>query len=97
MDLGARTRVDARTRPSDEALAELARRLLAAKNPVIVAGQELAAHDAFAEAGELAELLGAGVFQQSVPYSTQFPTSHPAYLGALTRVQKSVRASYNFV
>jgi benzoylformate decarboxylase len=93
MDLGARTRVDARTRPSDEALAELARRLLAAKNPVIVAGQELAAHDAFAEAGELAELLGAGVFQQSVPYATQFPTSHPAYLGALTRVQKSVRAA----
>ncbi len=93
MDLGARTRVDARTRPSDEALAELARRLLAAKSPVIVAGQELAAHDAFAEAGELAELLGAGVFQQSVPYATQFPTSHPAYLGALTRVQKSVRAA----
>jgi len=93
MALGARTRVDARTRPSDEALDELARRLLAAQHPVIVAGQELATHDAFAEAAELAELLGAGVFQQSVPYAAQFPTSHPAYLGALTRVQKSVRAA----
>jgi benzoylformate decarboxylase len=93
MALGARTRVDPRTRPSDEALAELARRLAAAKNPVIVAGQELSVHDAFAEAAELAELLGAGVFQQSVPYATQFPTAHRAYLGALTRVQKAVRAA----
>ncbi|HJS36611.1 MAG TPA: thiamine pyrophosphate-dependent enzyme [Burkholderiales bacterium] len=93
MDLGARTRIDARVRPSDEALAELARRLLAAKNPVIVAGHELATHDAFAEAAELAELLGAGVFQQTVPYAAQFPSGHRAYLGALTRVQKSVRAA----
>ena len=93
MDLGARTRIDARVRPSDEALAELARRLLAAKNPVIVAGHELATHDAFAEAAELAELLGAGVFQQTVPYAAQFPSAHRAYLGSLTRVQKSVRAA----
>src|SRR5512134_315958 len=93
MDLGARTRIDTRTRPSDEALVELARRLLAARNPVIIAGHELATHEAFAEAAELAELLGAGVFQQTVPYAAQFPTGHRAYLGALTRVQKSVRAA----
>ena len=93
MELGARTRIDARTRPSDEALAELARRLLAAQNPVIVAGHELAVHDAFAEAAELAELLGAGVYQQTVSYAAQFPTAHRAYLGALTRVQRSVRAA----
>ncbi|MFH1602562.1 MAG: thiamine pyrophosphate-dependent enzyme, partial [Pseudomonadota bacterium] len=62
-------------------------------NPVILAGQELSIHDAFAEAGELAELLGAGVFQQPVPYAAQFPTAHPAYLGALTRSQTQVRAA----
>src|SRR3970282_2152751 len=39
--LGAPTRIDARTRPSNELLAELARRLLAASNPVILAGPEL--------------------------------------------------------
>jgi len=93
VDLGAPTRIDTRTRPSDEALAELARRLLAAKNPVILAGQELSIHDAFAEATELAELLGAAVYQQTVPYAAQFPSAHRAYLGALTRVQKSVRAA----
>ena len=93
IELGAPTRIDARTRPSDEALAELARRLLAAKNPVIVAGHELSIHDAFAEATELAELLGAAVYQQTVPYAAQYPSGHRAYLGALTRVQKSVRAA----
>ena len=93
IDLGAPTRIDARTRPSDEALAELAHRLLAAKNPVILAGQELSIHDAFAEATELAELLGAAVYQQTVPYAAQYPSAHRAYLGALTRVQKSVRAA----
>ncbi len=92
LDFGAPTRVDARVRPSDEALAQLASMLLAAKNPVILAGQELAIHDAFAEAAELAELLGAAVYQQPIPYCAQFPSAHPAYLGALTRNQKQVRA-----
>ena len=93
LDFGKPTRVDARVRPSDEALAQLAARLLAAHAPVILAGQELAIHDAFAEAAELAELLGAAVYQQPIPYCAQFPSAHPAYLGALTRNQKQVRAA----
>ena len=93
LDLGKPTRVDAANRPSDESLARLASRLLAARRPVIVAGQELSIHDAFAEAAELAELLGAAVYQQTVPYCAQFPTEHQAYLGALTRNQKQVRAT----
>ena len=91
LEPAAPTRVDARNRPSDEALARVAKKLLAAKNPVIIAGQELAMHDAFGEAAELAELLGAGVYQQTVAYTAQFPTGHRAYLGALTRNQKLVR------
>ncbi|HTO48862.1 MAG TPA: thiamine pyrophosphate-dependent enzyme [Burkholderiales bacterium] len=93
LDLGRPVRVDARVRPSDEALEQLAERLLAARNPVIVAGQELASHDAFAEAGELAELLGAPVYGSSVAYGAQFPTGHAAYMGSLTRNQKQVRAT----
>ena len=92
VDFGKPTRVDARVRPSDEVLEQLAAKLLAARNPVILAGQELAIHDAFAEAIELAELLGAAVYQQPIPYCAQFPTAHAAYLGALTRNQKQVRA-----
>jgi benzoylformate decarboxylase len=93
IDLGRPVRVDAKVRPTDEALAQLADRLLAARNPVIVAGQELAAHDAFAEAAELAELAGAAVYGSSVAYGAQFPTAHPAYMGSLTRNQKQVRAT----
>ena len=93
MDFGTPTRVDTRVRPSDEALSQLAAKLLAAKNPVILAGQELSIHDAFAEAAELAELLGAAVYQQPIPYCAQFPTAHDAYLGALTRNQKQVQAA----
>ena len=93
LDLGRPVRVDADVRPSDEALARLADRLLAARRPVIVAGHELATRDAFAEAAELAELLGAAVFASPVPYTAQFPTEHPAFLGVLTRNQKQVRAT----
>jgi len=93
LDFGKPTRVDARVRPSDDALEQLAAKLLEAKHPVILAGQELAIHDAFAEATELAELLGAGVYQQPIPYCAQFPSAHAAYLGALTRNQKQVRAA----
>lgn len=93
LDFGKPTRVDARVRPADEALGQLAAKLLAARNPMILAGQELAIHDAFAEAAELAELLGAAVYQQPIHYCAQFPSAHPAYLGALTRSQKQVRAA----
>ena len=93
MDMGRPVRVDAATRPSDETLAKLADRLLASKHPVIVAGQELSIHDAFAQAAELAELLGAAVYQSPVPYTAQFPSEHAAFLGSLTRSQAKVRAA----
>jgi benzoylformate decarboxylase len=93
VDMGRPVRVDTGTRPSDAALAALAERLLAARRPAILAGQELAIHEAFGEAAELAELLGAAVYQSSIPYSAQFPTGHASYMGALTRVQKQVRAT----
>jgi len=92
VDMGRPVRVVHSTRPSDETLSALAQLILAAKRPVILAGQELARHDAFAEAAELAERLGAPVFASPIPYSAQFPSEHPAYMGALSRQQKQVRA-----
>jgi benzoylformate decarboxylase len=91
LDLGTPTRVDAATRPSDEAIERLAQRLLTARNPVIIAGRELASRDVFKEAAELAELLGAAVYQEPVPYNARFPSTHPATMGDLTRNQKKVR------
>ena len=91
IDMGDVTRVDTAVRPSDAALEQLAKRLLAAKKPVILAGHEIATSDAFAEAAALAETLGAPVLQQTVAWGAHFPSEHPAYLGALNRDQKYVR------
>lgn len=90
-DLGRPTRVDARTRPGDEVVDALARRLLESRNPVLVAGHELQVHDALDLAGELAELLGAPVYQQSVPHSAQFRSAHPCFMGVISRNQPEVR------
>lgn len=92
LDLGQPTRVDAAVRPSDESLQRLADRLLAARNPVLIAGHELATRDALREAAELAEVLGAAVWQQTVPYAAQFLSEHPAFVGQLTRSQTQVRS-----
>jgi benzoylformate decarboxylase len=93
LDMGRRVRIDPRVRPSDDAVRELAQALLTAKNPVLITGQELAAHDCFQAATELAEVLGAAVFQESIPYSATFPTAHPQYLGMLTRSQDNVQTT----
>lgn len=93
LDMGRRVRIDPRVRPTDEAVKELAQAMLTATNPVLITGQELAAHDCFASAAELAHLLGAAVYQESVPYSATFPTAHPQYQGMLTRSQVQVNAT----
>jgi benzoylformate decarboxylase len=93
LDMGRPVRVDSATRPNDHALNKIVEKMLAAKRPAILAGQELAMREAFAEAGELAELLGAAVYASSIPYSAQFPTEHPAFMGAFSRTQKQVRAA----
>ncbi|HAT52981.1 MAG TPA: benzoylformate decarboxylase, partial [Betaproteobacteria bacterium] len=69
----------------------MAQAILNAKNPAIVAGHEVASRDALDEAGDLALTMGAAVFQQTVPYSAQFKSEHPAFLGALSRNQKACR------
>lgn len=91
LDLGPPTRVDRRVRPADDTLARLAQRLLGAQRPVIIAGREVADGNAFAELAQLAELLGAGVFHEPIPYNARFDTRHPAFLGDLTRRQERAR------
>jgi benzoylformate decarboxylase len=91
IDFGFPTRVDSAMRPSDATIKQLAERLLQAKKPVMIAGREIANQDVFAEACELAELLGAAVYQESVPYNARYPNTHPTCMGDLTRNQKRVR------
>ncbi|MDG1887671.1 MAG: thiamine pyrophosphate-binding protein, partial [Alphaproteobacteria bacterium] len=91
LELGARTRVDTKVRPVDATLDRLADKVLAASNPVIVAGHELATDDALNEAAEFASILGCPVYQQTVQYGAHFLSEHPGYIGALTRDQQQVR------
>src|SRR5437660_6890276 len=80
LEMGRPVRVDSAMRPSDATLSDLSKMLLAAKRPAILAGQELALRDAFAEATQCAELLGAAVYGSSIPYTAPFPCEHPAYM-----------------
>jgi benzoylformate decarboxylase len=93
LDLGSSTRIDTRVRPSDDVLETLAKRILAAENPVVVVGDEMVKSDALAEGAAFATALGAPVFQSSAPYGAQFLTEHPCFVGALERVQKQARAA----
>ena len=91
MTLGASTRINSRSRPSEEALERLADRLLASKHPVIIACHEVYSSDAQTELAAVAEILGAPVYNQSVPYVAVFSTDHPLFMGEITRNQKIVR------
>ena len=91
IDLGKSTRIDAVTRPTDEALARLAARLVKAQRPALLVGHEVVTSDAFEEIAQFAEVLGAPAYQQTVPYGAHFPSEHQAFMGALSRDQKQVR------
>ena len=91
IELGASTRVETRTRPSDAVLDDLAKRLLKAERPVIIVGDEVVKSDALEAAAEFAEALGAPVYQQSVAYGAHFLSEHPCFVGGLSRDQKQVR------
>jgi len=70
--------------PPDPALArEAARLLLAAENPLLMAGNEVRYHGAEAELAELAELLGIPVTKPMLAtWAKPFPTDHPLFAGS---------------
>jgi len=90
ISIGKSTRVETRTQPTSEVLDQMTDLLLSAKRPVIVAGDEVVKSSALAEAAELADVLGAAAYQQSVPYGAHFLSEHPCYLGTLSRDQRDV-------
>jgi len=92
LDLGAPTRIDSRLIPSVESIRKAAEMLIKAANPIIVAGDAIAQKDAQAELAEVAELIGAPVYGETVSGTCNFPSSHPLSLGLLLRSQKETRA-----
>ena len=91
IDLGSTTRIDTCVRPTDATIKTLAERIIKAKNPVIIAGDEIVKSDALAVAAEFAETIGAAAYQQSVGYGSHFLAESPCYVGSLNREQKDVR------
>lgn len=69
-------------RPDREAVNRAAELLSNAQTPVILVGSGITDHDAMPEAVNLAELVGARVYQPS-PADMNFPTAHPQCLGGL--------------
>ncbi len=73
---------DWHTRPDPNALTRAAEMLLSAKNPMIMAGDRVSLTGAQPELTELAELLGAPIFEN---YASEFnvPSTHPLNLGPI--------------
>ncbi|BAT57507.1 benzoylformate decarboxylase [Variibacter gotjawalensis] len=91
LDLGAPTRVATRTRADADALAEAAKLLLAAENPIIVVGGDAAVSGAEKEVLALAEMLGAPMRLETIDNTAPIPTAHPLFAGSITRLEPSIR------
>jgi benzoylformate decarboxylase len=91
VDLLAPSRVAPRLRGDRQAIEEAAAILAAAERPVIMAGDGAAQSHAHAELVALAELLGASVYCEFIANTASFPSSHPLFRGAVTRLVPSVR------
>lgn len=70
-------------RPDAEALAEMAAKLSVARNPAIVAGDDIARAGASAELIALAEKLGASVWLEGIRAQSPLPNRHPLLRGTL--------------
>lgn len=73
----------AATRPDPAGIAAMARLLLAARSPAIVAGDDIARAGADKTLVKLVEKLGASVWFEGLRGQNSFPTDHPAARGTL--------------
>ena len=71
------------TRPDPAGIAAMAKLLAGAKNPAIVAGDDIARAGADKILVKLVEKLGASVWFEGLRGQNSFPTDHPAYCGTL--------------
>lgn len=75
--------VATRIGPDPARIADFARRLSGAKNPVLIYGSSIARGDGWAQAVTLAEKLGAPVWAAPSSERPPFPENHPQYRGGL--------------
>ncbi len=80
---GTPATVFAASRPDPAGVAAMAKLIAAAKNPAIVAGDDVARAGADRTLVKLAEKAGASVWFEGLRGQNSFPTDHPAYRGTL--------------
>jgi benzoylformate decarboxylase len=80
-----------RTAPDPEGIEEAARRLLAAREPVVVFGDEVVRSVAQVELVALVEFLGAPVWGTLLSLGVGFPMTHPQYRGELPDNHRAIR------
>ena len=91
IDLGTPTRIAPNIRGDRASIEAAARLIAAAERPLIIAGDAVAHSRAHAELTELAELIGAPVYPESIPSTASFPASHPLFRGAMVRLAPAIR------
>jgi len=91
LELGHPTRVHAHGIPAQSVQHALVDAMLASVSPMIIAGRELDEQNAMSDAAQIAELLGAPVYHEPIPYNTRFPTAERTFMGDLSRNQSKVR------
>jgi benzoylformate decarboxylase len=92
LDLGQPTRVAPGLRGDAEAVNAAASLLARAERPVVLAGDAVSQGHALDALVQLAEQLGAPVYDETVASRCAFPTTHPLYRGNLPRLAVPVRA-----
>jgi len=91
VELGRPSRVALGIRADRAALERAAALLATAERPLVMAGDTVAQSRAHAELIELAELLGAPVYPESIANTASFPSSHPLFRGAMVRLAPKIR------
>jgi benzoylformate decarboxylase len=91
IDVPARSRLA--TPAASSGVVEAAALLAGARHPAIVAGDGVGREGAVGPLVEVAELLGATVFQQPMYDGVNFPGGHPLYAGMLLPRSTAIRAA----
>lgn len=85
-----------RLRPDPEAINRAVELLMTTQSPAIIVESGVANSEALAETVELAELIGAPVYDPWMP-DVNFPVSHPQYLGDLNLATPQTREMLKWV
>ena len=91
IDLGKSSRIIDTYKPNHDTIELIANKITKHKNPVIIAGHEVATSNAFTEISSFAEITGSAVYQQTVPHGSHYPSEHIAFMGTLPRLQKPTK------